>query len=301
MKKFKTALIHVFILIKNIFYNFMTKNALFSEWEKSSSDFSTKQWWGYYNNSYKKELILEILDRFDNDREHFFKQFHSSTYKDTYTSDKFLPNATIYLKHYRVFDADYKKFEIIKRNLFRRNLAKKAYTLYYTLKERDIKSVVPLFYAADQGSYISHEAVLVTIGTSETVTLKTYLARLDPSKTSMSDYKEEYFRDLKVTDSKEKIENLLGGFGKFVKKLHLGGVEIWHKELLANTLVKEHDNNWEYLLCDLDTIKCIGELSKPMRERNIRRLDYRLKKVLKNAAEKYSTEKFLQNAKEGKG
>lgn len=300
MKKFKNIIFHAVAAVKNVIYNFMTKNGLFGEWKKYSASFATDKWWGYCDKSYKEEIVLDILDKFNNDREHFFELFHSSTYKDTYISDKFLPNATIYLKHYRVFDAEYKKSEIIKRNLFRRNLAKKAYNLYYTLKKRGIRSVEPLFYAGVQGSFISKEAILVTIGTSETITLKTYLARLDPLKNSISDYSEEYFQSLKVSGEKEKIENLLGGFGKFVKKLHQEGVIIWHKELLANTLIEENENRWEYMLCDLDTIKCIGEISDLWAQKDTKRLDYRLRKVLKNAAEKYTTEKFLQSVNQEK-
>jgi len=116
---------------------FKTKQVLDKSYQKYTNSFEYKDWLGEYNKKYSEKDIQTILDTFAQERDKYFKLVHRTDYRYVYRS-KNLP-IDIYLKEYKIWEANYSKFTIVKRNILRKTFKpKKAFCQlrpFKTLKE----------------------------------------------------------------------------------------------------------------------------------------------------------------------
>ena len=256
-------------MIKKISYSidaFKTKQVLDNSYKKYSNSFQYNDWKGEYNREFNIEDIKKIILDFDEKKG--FKLIHKSDYRHTFYSKEL----NIYLKLYKIYESKYSKTTIYKRNILRRTLAKKAYSLYFILKDLNIPSIKPIFYAFKNDKYIPTESVYVSKEEKDSFTLDFIFQKLS-DKGKRGSYIEDFFKDSKILNIN--IDLLIYNYGKIVRKILDNNIHIFYKELFANIF---YDSKSNLKLCDLDIVNAISQYDK-----NEKMIEFeKHKKYLKN-------------------
>jgi len=224
---------------------FRTDNALYGSMKGCSAAIRHGYWRGRRSEYLTEEETHSILSCFLSRREKHFSLFSVSDYKDTYIGKNLLPGGRdVYLKLYRIKDAPRR---IRLRNVLRRCLARKSFVLFYELKKKNVRAVLPLFYVRKQGGWIPEEAIFASAGAGSDRTIKLLLA---------------------LPLAEEKRKRMLLNLGSYLADLQCKG--ILYGELYQNLIPVDRGAYWSFILCDLDEMRSIAE-----------RRDFRHEKVLR--------------------
>ena len=264
---------------------FKTKQVLDKGYQKYANPFETEKWWGEYDRHYDENLVYQVLNAFDHERNKHFKLVHQSDYRDTYRS-KNLP-VDLYLKHYRVYDAKYSHTTILRRNILRRTLAKKSFALVYQLQAMGISTIDNLFYAAGNDRYIPSEGIYASIAEPRTVPLSYYFETLSPLNPA-NDFTDAFDETIEHFPT----DRILEAYGRFAGRLLHQGIRGSHRELFGNTLIQFQSNGFDLLLCDLDVIDAVSPYSDHEREEAVNTLYAHLQKRLETLKLTFHPESF---------
>ncbi|WP_281950400.1 hypothetical protein [Nitrosophilus kaiyonis] len=237
-------------MIKKIFYSidaFKTKQVLDNSYKKYSQSFQYNTWTGEFNKEFNLEDIKKIILNFEEKKD--FTLVHKSDYRYTFYNKEL----KIYLKLYKIYESKYSKTTIYKRNILRRTLAKKAFSLYFILKDLNIPSIVPIFYAFKNDKYIPSKSIYISQEEKDSFTLDFIFQKLS-QKGDKGSYAEDFFNDSKIYDLD--IDKLIYNYGNMLRKILDNGIHIFYKELFANTLCNDKE---ELKLCDLDIVNAISK------------------------------------------
>lgn len=271
--------------------SFKTKQVLNKNYEKYSNYFETDKWWGEYSKEYDLDTVKKILELFQTQRDDFFELARKSDYKDTWKSKDL--ETPCYVKHYRVFDSQYRKILIYKRNILRRNLAKKGYAINFYLEDFGIPTIKNIFFAANKDSYISHTAFYVSSEEKNAITIKYYFINW-LKKVEAGGY---------TIDIVDKFPNfsadeILFELGKIIKKMLDNGVRLPPKEYLGNILIIPLDENkFELKLCDPEGIDIIQKYTKKEKEDAYIKIRDKIELTLKQQKIVHNIAKLDINAK----
>jgi hypothetical protein len=256
---------------------FKTKQVLDKSYQKYTEDFNIKKWSGEYNSKFDKNLIEKILEAFEKDREKHFDLIHKTDYRYVYKSRN-LP-VEIYLKLYKTWEASYSKFTIIKRNILRRTLAKKAFALSFKLEEMKIPTVESIFYAKKGRAYIPNESIYVSLAVENTIPISYYFETLN-NRVADNNFTDSFKEEVKILD-----ENLLKErYLNFIKLLIENGLRGFYREFEGNTLIKyKNGNDFELLLCDLDIIDAILEFDAYQKKAIFESVESSFEKLIKSS------------------
>lgn len=227
---------------------FRTDNALYGSVNGHTEAIRHGNWKGRKSEYLTEEETHNILSCFFSRREECFFLLSVSDYKDTYLGKNLISGGRdVYLKFYRVKDAP---VQIRIRNILRRCLARKSFAVFYELKKRNVRAVLPLFYVREKGNWISDRVIFASIGADSSCTVEYILAH-------PIDYK--------------KKEKMMLDLGSYVAGLQFRG--ILYGEIFKNLIAIDKGNYWRFMLCDLDEMRSVSE----------KRL-YRYDKVIKTLA-----------------
>ncbi|WP_456382700.1 hypothetical protein [Hydrogenimonas sp.] len=268
---------------------FRTKQVLDTSYREESRTFETEKWWGEYDGKFDFRLVERILETFEKRRDAHFDLIHRSDYRDTYRSRGL--GIDIYLKHYRVYEGKYSRTTIVKRNILRRNLAKKSFALTFTLRKLGIPTIRSLLYAGDRAHYISTEAIYVSLAEPRSVTLDYYIETVGEHGKRGS-YTDGFDERIEIFD----IDRILERYGRFCARLLAHGIRIYHRELFANTLLQPVGEDFRLLLCDLDTVNAISPFGRKEKDGEMARIRAHLKKRLEERHISADIRKFDEGA-----
>jgi len=254
---------------------FKTKQVLDKSYQNYTLPYETEKWWGEYNKKYNFDTIKKLLADFDNYRDKYFELVHKSDYRDTYKSKNY--DLDVYLKHYRVADAKYSKFTILKRNILRRTLAKKSFAMTFILNNLNIPTIESILFSGSRNEYICKEGIYVSLAEPNTVPLSYYFETLSEKRCN-NDFTESFCEKISVFP----IENIISEYGFFVRNLIEKGIRGSQKEFFGNTLIHFQKNHFKLLLCDLDIIDAIFSYSAKEKEYIFNTIDSHINAYLDN-------------------
>jgi hypothetical protein len=236
--------------------SFRTKQVLDKSYKRYSEEFKYGVWLGEYSRKYNLQEIQSVIKAFENSRDRDFELIHRTDYRYVYKS-RDLP-IDIYLKEYRLWNASYSRFTIIKRNIFRRTLAKKAFALSFKFEEMGIKTVESLFYAMVDRSYIPANSIYISRAIQGAIPISYYFEKLRESKPK-NNFTDNFKESVKRLDSEILKERYL----KFVERLIDRGVRGFYREFEGNILIDyKEDGDFDLILCDLDIVDAILEFDE---------------------------------------
>lgn len=196
-----------------------------------------------------------------------------------------------FIKEYRVFESKYRKILIYKRNILRRNLAKKGFAINIQLEKIGIPTIENLCYAANINSYISHKAFYISIAEPNSITIEYYFI-------NWLQKKHAYGYKINVVNNfpEYKSDDILFELGKFSKLMLDNGIRLLAKEYLGNILIVPNKDNptqqFELKLCDPEGIDLILKFSIKEKIFAYIKIRERIEKVLNKLPLIYNIKKF---------
>jgi hypothetical protein len=239
---------------------FKTKQVLDKSYQKYTKDFVYKDWSGEYNKEFDLNFIKKLIDKFDNDLKGSFDLIHNNDYRYVYKSKNITP--AVYIKEYRTWEASYSKFTIIKRNIIRRTLAKKAFALGFKLEELKIPVIKSIFYARKGKRYIPNISIYVSLAEEDAIPISYYFEELY-NKKDKNDFTNKFHNIVKIVN-KDKLEEK---YKKIIDKILENGIRSTRGELLSNLLIKYTKNDFNLIMCDLDIINAFLIHNKKEKEK----------------------------------